>query len=231
MARYPNGQIPASELVRLGTEHYATPATARRLANLISDVQKSEGISLYITGGPNIYRNLAWQLVYWDALPYPQAAYPGTSSHGGEHGGRDAMAVDIANWAELGKDKFYSYARKHGFTPDVFDWEPWHIVDYNPWVMPETPGGGSSVSPGIQEGTDMTEAIISAPNGVVVHLRPGGRTNFASVDQYNTFRDQVAFLRSKGATDIMPLPPLANVPKISWDTHSFLCGYIGAPLS
>lgn len=143
MARYANGKIPSRELVKLGTEHYATPATAQRLRNLIADVLASEGITLRVTGGPNIYRSIEWQRFYWDALPYPQAASPGTSSHGGEFHGRDSMAADIDNWRELGKAKFYRYANKHGFATDVISWEPWHIVDFNPWVMPANSGGST----------------------------------------------------------------------------------------
>lgn len=147
MSRYPNGRIPAHELVRLGVEHYATPATAKRLRALIADVEENEGITLRVTGGPNIYRDINWQWFYWDTLPYPQAAYPSTSSHGGVFRGRDAMAVDIENWAQLGKAKFYYYANKHGFTTNVFDWEPWHIIDYNPWTMPSISGGGATPAP------------------------------------------------------------------------------------
>lgn len=147
MARYPNGRIPDSELVRLGVEHYATPATAQRIRNLVADIRANEGFTLEVTGGPNIYRNLKWQKFYWDVLPYPQAAYPGTSSHGGEYQGRDAIAVDFNNWAILPKQKWFDYARKHGFTPNIFSWEPWHVVDFNPWVMPGPSGGGIAPSP------------------------------------------------------------------------------------
>lgn len=144
MSRYPNGRIPDRELVKLGTEHYATPATAKRLANLIADVLAREGILLRVTGGPNIYRSLKWQEFYWNHLPYPQAAYPSTSSHGGVWNRRDCLAIDIDNWAQIGKAKFYYYANKHGFTTNVFSWEPWHIIDFNCWVMPAPSGGGGS---------------------------------------------------------------------------------------
>lgn len=147
MPKYANGHIPLSELVHLGTEHWLTPATAMRWVNLVADVRASEGVTLRITGGPNGYRNMAWQRVYWDALPYPQAAYPGTSSHGGTYRGRDSMAIDVDNWSVLGKSKFYSYARKHGFDVDVFSWEPWHIVDWSPWSLPPGGSGGSSSVP------------------------------------------------------------------------------------
>lgn len=90
--------------------------------------------------------------------------------------------------------------------------------------------GGNTTTPPL-EGLIMAEAIVAAPNGVVVHLRAGGKTNFSTAAEYNTFRDQVAFLRKQGATDLMPLPPLAKVPKVTWDTFTFLCAYMGAPAS
>jgi hypothetical protein len=54
------------------------------------------------------------------------------------------MAIDVANWGVLGMDKWYAYCRKHGFEPGFFDWEPWHIIDWNPWVMP---AGGKVATP------------------------------------------------------------------------------------
>lgn len=173
MARYPNGQIPEHLLVRVGVEHYATPATAKRLSNLIADVFANEGILLRVTGGPNIYRNLKWQRFYWDVLPYPQAAYPGTSSHGGEYQGKDAIAADIDNWAQLGKAKFYRYAVKHGFTVNVFDWEPWHIIDFNPWVMPSPSGGGNVTPPTLtpeEEEEEMNGFQYKNATGAMVHV-------------------------------------------------------------
>lgn len=150
MSRYANGKIPANRLVHVGNRDYLTAATARRWNNLVADVKRNEGVTLRITQGqfPNAYRDLAGQKkarTYWCALgACNNAAYPGTSSHGGEYRGKDSMAVDVTNWMELGKTKFYRYARKHGFTPGVFDWEPWHLVDWNPWVMPDSSGGGES---------------------------------------------------------------------------------------
>lgn len=136
MARYPNGKIPKSVLVHLGGDHWLTPATKARWGALVEDVLRNEGVRLQITPGPNAYRDIGWQQHYWDTLPYPQASFPGGSSHGGDYKGRDSMAIDVGNWGLLGKAKFYTYARKHGFEPDFFDWEPWHIIDWSPWAMP-----------------------------------------------------------------------------------------------
>lgn len=110
-----------------------------------------------------------------------------------------------------------------------YSYEPWH------WELPnvrsyaivlDLPGSGSTATP--QKGTVMAEAIVSV-NKQVIHLRGGGRSVFANERDYNTFRDQVTFLRARGATDLMPLPALAQVPAITPATHDFLCDYIGAP--
>lgn len=73
------------------------------------------------------------------------------------------------------------------------------------------------------------EAVMSAPNGIVVHIFPGGRRNFSTVQEYNIARDQIQFFRERGASSIMALPELGDVPRVSWDTHNYLCDYIGAP--
>ncbi|MGK3950394.1 M23 family metallopeptidase [Microbacterium sp. K2] len=86
---------------------------------------------------------------------------------------------------------------------------------------------GSPETPTTKE--DNMEAIVKVPTGAIVHLRTGGKTDFGSVEQYNAFRMQVNTLRSLGATDLMPLPELATVPGITWETFTFLAQYIGAP--
>lgn len=144
---YANGQIPLSELVNVGTNHWLTPATAARWNALVADVLEHEGILLRITAGWNAYRPKAEQKkAKADACARGRcqdAADPGTSSHGGLFRGRITMAVDITNWGLLGKVNFYAYARKHGFEPGLFDWEPWHLIDWAPFTMPATAGGGS----------------------------------------------------------------------------------------
>ncbi|MFF1540511.1 M23 family metallopeptidase [Microbacterium sp. NPDC058269] len=99
--------------------------------------------------------------------------------------------------------------------------DPITFINNNPGTP--TPGPGKS--------EENMEAIVKVPNGTIVHLRYGGKTDFSSVEQYNTFRQQVDTLRSLGATDVMALPELSKVPGVAWDTFSFLAGYIGAPAS
>ncbi|WP_282845858.1 hypothetical protein [Microbacterium oxydans] len=113
-----------------------------------------------------------------------------------------------------------------------YDYEPWHfeLPNIRKYPIVRALPAAATGSAGTQEGIIMAEAIVSAPNGIVVHLRTGGKTNFTKPAEYNTFRDQVAFLRERGATDLMPLPPLDKVPRVTWDTFNYLCGYIGAPV-
>ena len=73
------------------------------------------------------------------------------------------------------------------------------------------------------------EAVVNTPNGTIVHLRVGGKTNFESSDEYNKFRAIVAFLVNRQCADMMLLPPLDQVPNVTWDTFILLCQYFGAP--
>lgn len=104
-----------------------------------------------------------------------------------------------------------------------------YTIDFMNYVGGSAAGGGVTPEPENKE-FEMAEAIVSTPNGKVVHLRSGGKTNFESPRDYNTFRDQVDFLRKEGATDLMPLPELSKVPGVTWATFEFLCGYMGAPV-
>lgn len=150
MSAHRNGQFPLSMMLPIATgtnsdgywEHRLAPGQKRRWEALVEDVLANERVRLKITDGWNAYRPLDAQWTAYRNNPPGMAAYPGTSSHGGIYNGRDAMAIDVANWGLLGKDKFYAYARKHGFTAGAISNEPWHIIDYNPWVVPA--GGGST---------------------------------------------------------------------------------------
>lgn len=150
MARYANGQIPLRELVAVGPKQYLTPGTAARWATMVADGKRLHGVTLRISKGENGYRSYAGQVEarrYWTDRGKPgNAAYPGTSSHGGVFRGRDAMAIDVGNWAVIGQAKFYALARKHGFEPGFFDWEPWHLIDWNPWSTPKPAGSGGATS-------------------------------------------------------------------------------------
>lgn len=159
MPRYSNGYIPRSELVLIEGNHLATRGTAARWEALKADVLKHEGIRLRITGGENAYRSFAGQqFARKNACAKGRcndAAVPGTSSHGGSLNGRDAGAIDVDNWAALGKEKFYAYCRRNGFEPGYFSWEPWHIIDWAPYTVPtgggSQPSGGGSSKPAVPD--------------------------------------------------------------------------------
>lgn len=189
MARYPNGGIPPSQLVHLGGQHWLTRATAARWAALVADVRKNEGITLRITPGKNAYRDYAGQVFARNNAckvgRCNDAAVPRTSSHGGEYRGRDSMAIDVDNWAILGRAKFYAYCRKHGFEPGFFDWEPWHIIDWNPWTMP-APSGGEKPKPATKTPEEEDEEDEMAMKGATIRLN-GGKNRFILFNEVSGF--------------------------------------------
>jgi murein DD-endopeptidase MepM/ murein hydrolase activator NlpD len=75
------------------------------------------------------------------------------------------------------------------------------------------------------------QTIVAVPGGTVVHLTPGAKVSFQDATQYNVFRDQVAFIRNRGGTNMMPLPPLDQVTGVSWETFTFLCNINGVNAS
>lgn len=138
MARYANGQIPLDVLVWLGGEHYLAPGTAVRWQWLVRAALEKYGVRLYISEGANGYRWYAKQVEARNALGI-WAAVPGYSSHGGSYNGSECMAIDVANWAELGWARFVALCRLAGFTTNfVTPEELWHIGDFNDiWSIPE----------------------------------------------------------------------------------------------
>lgn len=148
MARYPNGRIPLDTLIRRRESDYATAGTWAKWDALVEDVRANEGITLQITPGNNVYRDYASQVYAREQAckrgRCDDASVPGKSTHGGVYNGRDALAIDVQNWSLLGQTKWYYYARKHGFEPGFFDWEPWHIIDWEPYRAVPSGGGSSS---------------------------------------------------------------------------------------
>ena len=170
MARYPNGEIPARLLVSRparGGTCLMMPGTAVKFDRLVALGRERYGWTPVVSGPDDAYRTRPRQQHYWDTLPFPQAAAPGTSSHGGDYRGRESGALDIGNWAEIGKVAFYQLAQDAGFEPNFFDWEPWHLLDWSPWSVPPKPTI-------IQELTDMDKAQI-------IHLFTKGRRTWALI--------------------------------------------------
>ena len=149
MAAYANGEIPLSVLVQVpGQEDdnaYLSATTCARWLSLKQDVQDTYGVTIWIVPGYNAYRPLPNQVYAKNqaiAEGRPQdAADPGTSSHGGVYiqwgsprNGQESLAIDAGGYEALNRDDWYAMCRKHGFEPGFFDWEPWHIIDWDPQI-------------------------------------------------------------------------------------------------
>lgn len=174
MARYQNGFVPNSVLVKLASgtdrngywEFLASPGLAARWAAAKKEAERRFGRTIYIRTGWNMYRP------YWVQKEARQracnsgncngAASPGYSSHGGSYAGRDALAIDVdpngLTWAQV-----WEACRAVGFVcgaiteaiSGIRGGEPWHIIDYDPWrAVPASEG--STPFPN-QEEDDMSE--------------------------------------------------------------------------
>lgn len=223
---YQNGYIPLSALspIPWASQYRLRTDAVDALIAMNVAFRGSFGHDLPINDG---YRDFAGQVAakaeYGD-----EAAEPGTSNHGW------AVAIDVGdrNHYRLGfSHPFYFWLKSNaaGYGWIHPGWaEPGGVGPDEAWHW-EFNGNYSGGSPAQSEAT--VEAIVKAPNGTIVHLAYGTKTNFGSAEQYNNFRMQVNTLRSLGATDLMPLPELSTVPGVTWDTFTFLTQYIGAPAS
>lgn len=160
MAAYANGEIPLSVLIRVpGQENddaWLSNATCARWLALKKDVYDTYGVTIWIVPGYNAYRPLAnqeyaKQRAINEGRPQ-DAANPGTSSHGGVYiqwgsprNGQASLAIDAGGYESLNRADCYAICRKHGFEPGFFDWEPWHIIDWDPQIG--VPGKDSTTSP------------------------------------------------------------------------------------
>ncbi len=159
MAKYRNGDIPANLLVRRGN-FLLTAGTWAKWDALVADVKRRFNVTLRITDGVGVmkgtgaYRDRPMQRAvkaYYTKLGRPwQAAAEGTSSHGGEFKGQDALAVDVTNYFEISYADFCAACRRAGFEPDYFDGkngkplERWHIIDRDPYRVVGKPAGGNA---------------------------------------------------------------------------------------
>lgn len=248
MVNYANGDFPMSLFIEVpgqeGDDAYLTPTVANDWLALKKYVLDTYGVVIWIMPGFNAYRPRPNQVIAKNAAIAEgrplDAATPGTSSHGGRYiqsgsprDGHESLAIDVGGYQKLDRADWYAACRKYGFEPGFFDWEPWHIIHWRPQFGVSVPvaGSGGTASQQIASilGENDMEAYISAPNGVVTHLRGGGKQNFATASEYNTFRDEVAFLVKAKAADMLVPPALKDVPKVGWDTFKRLCAHLGAP--
>lgn len=133
---FKNGEFPLEDFIQVGFEQYLWKGTYHRWIGMVQDCIDTYGVRLRITAGWNGYRPLSAQWWAYNNLPAGQAAYPGTSSHGGIFEGQEAGAIDVANWGEIGWEAFAALCWKWGFQPGYFSWELWHIIDWNPNAVP-----------------------------------------------------------------------------------------------
>lgn len=172
MARYPNGQVPRSELVEFEGDLWF-PGTLARWKTARQRIQDRTGVRLTISppayGASNVYRDLAGQQSARTALGI-QASIPGRSSHGGVWSGQtrghsglstwvegvESGAFDVWNWAAVPWDIFREEMERVGLIVDItVPREQWHVVDLDPWgtrLTNSAAGGGS---------TDLTEAEVN----------------------------------------------------------------------
>lgn len=126
-----NGQIPVSALAPIGLgqlpggmqyrkQQYLHHTAALAWQALVRAVYAETGVRLRVTEG---YRDYALQLHYWQTLPFPQAAFPGTSSHGW------ARAVDMYGYTVSALQAVRRIGPTLGWSLATGDRvnEPWHI--------------------------------------------------------------------------------------------------------
>lgn len=181
MSTYPNGKIPSHLLIRRG-DFLLTAGTWAKFDVLVAAVFILTGVTLRISTGSTVatrgagaFRTYLMQVLvkaYWTLRGKSRmAAAPGESSHGGEFKGEDALAIDITNYAEIPRDLFYREGRKAGFQMGYFDgrdgkpYEPWHIIDRDPYRTVGSTAGGNATpidipAPEPEEEDDMNKCII-----------------------------------------------------------------------
>jgi hypothetical protein len=190
MSTYRNGDLPAWLLVRRGN-FLLTRGTWAKWDALVADVHQRFGVTLRITDGVGVmkgtgaYRDLAMQgdvKAYFTRLGRPwQAAAKGTSSHGGEFKGADALAVDVTNYYLIPRAEFFAAARRAGFEPNFFDGrngkplEPWHLIDRDPYRAVPSPAGGNATHIPAPEPEEEDEDMDYRPT-VHARLAADGKT-------------------------------------------------------
>jgi len=146
-----NGRIPLSQLapigkgalpggMQFGKQQYVHPVVARAWAALVRAVHAETGVRLKVTEG---YRDFALQQHYWNTLPFPQAAYPGTSSHGW------ARAVDMYGYTVSALQAVRRIGPRYGWSLATGDrvGEPWHIEYVASLTSPPDFADGGTTTP------------------------------------------------------------------------------------
>ena len=159
-----NGQIPDSVVsVVLASGHdengywefRCTPAFAARWAFAKLEAERRFGRTIHIRTGWNIYRPLfPQQTARRSACAQGNcngAAYPGSSSHGGEWNGRPCLAVDVdpngLTWDQVDQAMAAAGFAIQQITEamsGIRGGERWHYIDFN--AFGPVPAGSNSTS-------------------------------------------------------------------------------------
>lgn len=164
MTTYANGLWPwVGVLVEIGSGRESdgsiwrwlgTPATIARFRFAQRYSLEKFGREIGIRSGWNLYRPIEiQQIARQNACASGNcsgAAYPGSSSHGGDWNGADSLAIDIdpngLSWAQV-----WEACRAAGFIcgaitekiSGIPGGEPWHVIDPNPLSAVPASGGAT----------------------------------------------------------------------------------------
>lgn len=235
MPRYPNGEVPASALVTFASgtdengywEHRLPPSTYRKHLELVRLGEQRRGRTLQITPGYNADRPIAWQWVAWRISPAGNAAYPGTSSHGGSYQGVDMAAMDYGNWKWVWGSyaAFAAACAEVGLEAGLFSWEPWHVIDRNPWAP---------VPAGFREEEDMTPEQDNMLRNIYAAVFQGGpdmgdrgRSISYSLGNLTEFADRI----DKNVAPILRDGELVSLRQEVADAKTGVLELLGRPVS
>lgn len=199
------------------------PGTAYKHDRLVEMAEAEYGWTPKVSGPDDAYRRLSVQEYYFETMPPGNAASPGTSSHGGTYdfgdGEVEQGAVDYGNWGVVGQSAFYDLARRAGFVPGVFSWEPWHVFDPSPWFVPNKPTPIKTP----QEDDMLALSIGFGNNRHLCTLGVGVFRHLISTDNPNRIRDIVTAEDKWLETDGNELPKLLHTYGCDlhiWDVRS-----------
>ena len=199
MPTYSNGRVPytvVSVVLATGTdsngywEFRCTPAFAARWATAKKEAERRFGRTIHIRTGWNIYRPYDVQVAARKRACASGncngAAAAGSSSHGGNWGGRDCLAVDV-DPNGLTWDQVDQAMEAAGFSARLITeamsgikgGERWHYIDFN--AFGAVPAGGNATpivstkpTPGTpREDEDMSINFRRVDTGVSYTLIPG----------------------------------------------------------
>lgn len=225
-----NGEIPydiVSVVLASGTdsngywEFRCTPTFAACWAFAKRYAEEHFGRTIYIRSGWNIYRPLFSQKIARNNACNQGnclgAAYPGSSSHGGEWRGRPCLAVDVdpngLTWAQV-DEAMEAAGFEAGLITEqisgIKGGEPWHYILFIAFgPIPASLNASPLITPTPEEDPDMIIINVKLFDGTthVCGLGNGLFTHFMPEDLVGIHRDMIRQPREY-AFDITALPSL-----------------------